>query len=70
MSHYKLTHIDMAAGRNELHNLLELTGVEISLNTLPAGVSVPFVHTHKKMRKFTLSWRARESCTSMEKKSF
>lgn len=54
MSHYKLTHIDMAAGRNELHNLLELTGVEISLNTLPAGISVPFVHAHKKNEEIYL----------------
>ncbi len=33
--------------RIELHDLLGLTGAEISINTLPAGASVPFVHSHK-----------------------
>ena len=46
MSHYLLAHIDMAEGRSELHELLHLTGAEISCNTLPAGVSIPFVHAH------------------------
>ena len=34
--------------RTELHDALALTGAEISLNTLPAGSGVPFVHSHKK----------------------
>lgn len=34
--------------RMELHDVLALTGAEISLNTLPAGSGVPFVHSHKK----------------------
>ena len=34
--------------RVELHDNLKLTGAEISVNTLPAGASVPFVHSHKK----------------------
>jgi len=34
--------------RTELHNTLHLTGAEISINNLPAGGSVPFVHHHKK----------------------
>lgn len=34
-------------GRIELHEKLSLTGAEISINTLPAGTSVPFVHSHK-----------------------
>ncbi len=34
--------------RTELHDLLNLTGAEISVNTLPAGISVPFIHSHKK----------------------
>ena len=46
MSQYKLAHINLNEGRNELHDRLELTGAEISCNTLPAGVSVPFVHSH------------------------
>ena len=33
--------------RTELHNELSLTGAEISINNLPAGACVPFVHAHK-----------------------
>lgn len=33
--------------RTELHDKLSLTGAEISINNLPAGASVPFVHSHK-----------------------
>ncbi len=33
--------------RVELHDALKLTGAEISINLLPAGASVPFVHSHK-----------------------
>ena len=33
--------------RVELHEKLNLTGAEISVNTLTAGESVPFVHSHK-----------------------
>ena len=32
----------------ELHDEINLTGAEISLNVLPAGANVPFVHSHKK----------------------
>ena len=48
MAQYKLAHIDMKGNRNELHGLLNLTGTEVSCNTLPAGASVPFVHHHTK----------------------
>lgn len=34
-------------GRITLHNELGLTGTEVSINELPAGVSVPFVHAHQ-----------------------
>ena len=34
--------------RTELHDQLGLTGAEISINNLPAGAGVPFVHYHKK----------------------
>ncbi len=37
-----------AEARTELHNQLSLTGAEISINNLPAGTSVPFIHSHKK----------------------
>ncbi len=33
--------------RTELHDALHLTGAEVSINTLPAGASVPFVHAHR-----------------------
>lgn len=33
--------------RIELHDQLSLTGAEISINNLPAGTGVPFVHSHK-----------------------
>lgn len=33
--------------RTELHDQLGLTGAEVSINNLPAGACVPFVHAHK-----------------------
>ncbi len=33
--------------RIELHDKLSLTGAEISVNNLPAGAGVPFIHSHK-----------------------
>ncbi len=33
--------------RTELHEALGLTGAEVSINNLPAGAGVPFVHAHK-----------------------
>ncbi len=36
-----------AGARTELHDALSLTGAEVSVNELPAGASVPFVHAHK-----------------------
>lgn len=36
-----------AAPRIELHDQLGLTGCEVSINSLPAGAAVPFVHSHK-----------------------
>jgi|WetSurMetagenome_2_1015567.scaffolds.fasta_scaffold00126_10 mannose-6-phosphate isomerase-like protein (cupin superfamily) len=35
-------------GRVTLNEKLALTGSEISVNKLPAGVSIPFVHSHKR----------------------
>lgn len=46
MASYSLAHIDLAESRSELHDLLHLTGAEVSYNVLPAGVGVPFVHRH------------------------
>lgn len=33
--------------RTELHDKLSLTGAEVSVNNLPVGACVPFVHSHK-----------------------
>lgn len=46
MSNYTKTNIGNE-GRAELHETLSLTGAEVSINTLPAGAGVPFVHSHK-----------------------
>ena len=46
--------------RTELHDQLGLTGAETSINHLPAGASVPFVHYHK-TNGFTSFFPARES---------
>lgn len=47
MANFTKTHVADGA-RTELHDLLGLTGAEISVNNLPAGAGVPFVHAHKK----------------------
>ena len=46
MTNYTKTTIGKE-NRIELHEKLSLTGAEISLNKLPAGTNVPFVHSHK-----------------------
>ena len=46
MANYTKTTIGKE-NRIELHKKLSLTGAEISLNELPAGANVPFVHSHK-----------------------
>lgn len=46
MNNYSKTSVAEEA-RTELHDQLSLTGAEVSINTLPAGASVPFVHSHK-----------------------
>lgn len=47
MKNYTKTNIGNE-GRAELHEKLSLTGAEVSVNQLPVGASVPFVHSHKK----------------------
>ena len=66
MSHSALAHLEEAP-RNELHDLLHLTAAEISRNTLPAGVSVPFVHRHRKNEEIYLGSTAGARCTSTAK---
>ena len=46
MTNFKSFHFDPKSDRVELHNVLDLTGAEVSFNNLPAGVSIPFVHKH------------------------
>ncbi len=46
MSSYNKVSVSNVA-RTELHDKLSLTGAEISINRLPAGGCVPFVHAHK-----------------------
>ena len=43
---YTLIHASGDA-RTELHDQLGLTGCEVSVNDLPAGAAVPFVHAHQ-----------------------
>lgn len=47
MANYNKVNVAPEA-RAELHEALSLTGAEISINNLPAGAGVPFVHAHKK----------------------
>ncbi len=46
MSNYSKVSVADGA-RTELHDALSLTGAEVSINLLPAGAGVPFVHAHK-----------------------
>ena len=46
MANFKKVSVETGA-RVELHDLLSLTGAEISVNSLPAGAGVPFVHSHR-----------------------
>ena len=46
MSNFSKVNVSNAA-RTELHDKLSLTGAQISINNLPAGAGVPFVHSHK-----------------------
>ena len=46
MTNYTKTSITEGP-RTELHEALQLTGAEISINTLPAQANIPFVHAHK-----------------------
>ena len=47
MKNYTKTNVGTQA-RAELHDNLSLTGAEVSVNRLPAGAGVPFVHSHKR----------------------
>ena len=45
MKNYTIGYAEGA--RTEFHQKLGLTGAEVSINNLPKGASVPFVHAHK-----------------------
>ncbi len=47
MSNYSKTHVTEGALRTELHDILGLTGAEVSVINLPAGTVIPFYHAHK-----------------------
>jgi len=46
MANYTKTNVG-STPRTELHDTLGLTGAEVSINQLPAGAGVPFVHAHQ-----------------------
>ena len=46
MKNYSKTNVGREP-RTELHDVLSLTGAEISINNLPQGAGVPFIHSHK-----------------------
>lgn len=39
--------LDLNADRTELHDLLKLTGCEVSINNMAPNTQVPFFHYHK-----------------------
>ena len=53
MKNYQVAKIANAP-RVELKEALNLTGCEVSINELPANVSVPFVHSHKQNEELYL----------------
>jgi mannose-6-phosphate isomerase-like protein (cupin superfamily) len=46
-------------GKFFLHEALGLTGMEVSVNHLPPGVKVPFLHTHRQHEELYLFIRGR-----------
>ena len=61
MENFKMVEVKDAP-RVELHNLLGLTGCEISINELPAKAAVHFV---SRTKKSTVFWAARASSILM-----
>lgn len=60
MANYKKVSV-AAANRIELHDQLGLTGAEISVNVMPAGAGVPFVHAHKQNEEIYIILEGRGS---------
>jgi len=59
--HYQTTSIGALSGvkRETLHDSLALTGAEISVNQMPPGASIPFVHSHKQNEEIYLIVRGK-----------
>lgn len=49
-------------GRVTLNGELALTGSEVSINELPAGASVPFVHSHKRNEEVYVILKGKGRC--------
>ena len=47
MKNYQKVNVPVGEARAELLNSLNLTGAEVSINNLPAGAGVPFIHSHQ-----------------------
>lgn len=47
MNKFQKITVPATEARAELHDALALTGAEVSINNLPAGAGVPFIHSHK-----------------------
>ena len=62
MKNYTKTSSEQSA-RTELHDKLDLTGAEISINKLGRGECVPFVHSHRENEEiyFILSGKGKAS---------
>jgi len=58
MSNYKIVSTKNEP-RVELKEALGLSGCELSINELPANVSVPFVHSHKQNEELYLGAKRR-----------
>ena len=62
MANYKKIHVG-AVDRIELHDQLGLTGAEISVNAMPAGAGVPFVHAHRQNEEIYIVLEGKGSMT-------
>ncbi|KIR03987.1 hypothetical protein P261_02802 [Lachnospiraceae bacterium TWA4] len=58
MSNYSKTNIGDGR-RTELHDILGLTGAEISVNNLQAGEGVPFFHSHKQNEEIYIVFKGK-----------
>lgn len=57
MSNYQKVSVSNEA-RTELHDLINLTGAEVSINKMPASAQVPLCIATSRTRKSMVSWTA------------